>query len=136
MILGGTPIRLAAIPVGNEQFIAWNINDRQYTNPMIDFTPKDNVTTAIAKFSGSIVNQVKGMAGQNATNINVSVEGGYLVLPAEVEANAEIYSIDGRLTKRTGVVGNRINIRNLPDGSYVLVLTADGLRQTATFVTK
>ena len=61
-------------------------------------------------------------------------EGEYLVLPADVDAEAAIYAMDGKLTKKTGVVGNRIYISNLPDGAYVLVLTADGRRQTATFV--
>ena len=56
------------------------------------------------------------------------------MLPAEVEASAGIYSVDGRQVKRTGVVGHRINISDLPAGAYVLTLTADGLRQSAQFV--
>lgn len=134
VILGGTPIRIAAIPVGNEQFICWDINGKEYSSPMIDFTPKDDVTVATAKFSGEIANQVKSVAGQNAERINVTIEGEYLVLPADVDAEAAIYAMDGKLTKKTGVVGNRIYISNLPDGAFVLVLTADGRRQTATFV--
>ena len=134
VILNGTPIRIAAVPVGNEQFICWDINGKEYSSPMIDFTPKDNVTVATAKFSGEIANQVKSVAGQNAERINVTIEGDYLVLPADVDAEAAIYAMDGKLTKKTGVVGNRIYISNLPDGAYVLVLTADGLRQTAAFV--
>lgn len=134
VILGGTPIRIAAVPVGNEQFICWDINGKEYSSPMIDFTPKDDVTVATAKFSGEIANQVKSVAGQNAERINVTIEGDYLVLPADVDAEAAIYAMDGKLNKKTGVVGNRIYISNLPDGAYVLVLTADGLRQTAAFV--
>ena len=136
VILNGTPICIAAVPVGNEQFINWEINGHQYSSPMIDFTPKDDVTIATAKFSGEIANQVKSVAGQNAETIYVTVEGSYLVLPADVEAEAAIYAMDGKLTKKTGVVGNRLYIGNLPDGAYVLVLTVDGRRQTATFVTK
>jgi len=134
VIIGGSPLRIAAIPVGNEQFICWDINGKEYSSPMIDFTPKDDVTVATAKFSGEIANQVKSVAGQNAERINVTIEGDYLVLPADVDAEAAIYAMDGKLTKKTGVVGNRIYISNLPDGAFVLVLTADGRRQTATFV--
>lgn len=134
VLIGGTPVRIAAVPVGNEQFTCWDINGHQYSNPMIDFTPKEDATVATAKFTGTIANQVKSVAGQNAETIYVTVEGSYLVLPADVEAEAAIYAMDGKLTKKTGVVGNRIYISNLPDGAYVLVLTADGLRQTAAFV--
>ena len=136
VLVGGTPVRIAAVPVGNEQFICWDINGHQYSNPMIDFTPKEDVTVATAKFTGTIANQVKSVAGQNAETIYVTIEGSYLVLPADVEAEAAIYAMDGKLTKKTGVVGNRLYIGNLPDGAYVLVLTVDGRRQTATFVTK
>ena len=134
VLIGGTPVRIAAIPVGNEQFTCWDINGHQYSNPMIDFTPKEDATVATAKFTGTIANQVKSVAGQNAETIYVTVEGSYLVLPADVEAEVAIYAMDGKLTKKTGVVGNRIYISNLPDGAFVLVLTADGRRQTATFV--
>jgi hypothetical protein len=136
VLIGGTPVRIAAVPVGNEQFTCWEINGHQYSNPMIDFTPKEDATVATAKFTGTIANQVKSVAGQNAETIYVTVEGSYLVLPADVEAEAAIYAMDGKLTKKTGVVGNRLYIGNLPDGAYVLVLTVDGRRQTATFVTK
>lgn len=136
VLVGGTPVRIAAVPVGNEQFTCWDINGHQYSNPMIDFTPKEDATVATAKFTGTIANQVKSVAGQNAETIYVTVEGSYLVLPADVEAEAAIYAMDGKLTKKTGVVGNRLYIGNLPDGAYVLVLTVDGRRQTATFVTK
>lgn len=136
VLVGGTPVRIAAVPVGNEQFTCWDINGHQYSNPMIDFTPKEDATVATAKFTGTIANQVKSVAGQNAETIYVTVEGCYLVLPADVEAEAAIYAMDGKLTKKTGVVGNRLYIGNLPDGAYVLVLTVDGRRQTATFVTK
>jgi len=134
VIVGGTPVRIAAVPVGNEQFVCWNINGKEYNSPMIDFTVKDDNTVATAKFTGTIANQVKGIAGQNAENIYVTIEGGYLVLPNDVEAEASIYAMDGKLTKKTGVVGNRIYINNLPDGAYVLVLSIDGRRQTATFI--
>lgn len=134
VIIGGTPVRIAAVPVGNEQFVCWDVNGKEYNSPMIDFTPKDDYTVATAKFTGEISNQVKGIAGQGSESINVTIEGGYLVLPADVEAEAAIYATDGRLTKKTGVVGSRIYINNLPDGAYVLVLTIDGRRQAATFV--
>lgn len=134
VIIGGTPVRIAAVPVGNEQFVCWDVNEKEYNSPMIDFTPKDDYTVATAKFTGEISNQVKGIAGQGSESINVTIEGGYLVLPADVEAEAAIYATDGRLTKKTGVVGSRIYINNLPDGAYVLVLTVDGRRQAATFV--
>ncbi len=131
----GDPVRLAAVPVGDKEFVSWTINGKEYANPMMDFTVKDDITTATAKFSGEILTQVKA-ADSSIETISVQVEGNYLVLPADVEATACLYSADGRLVKRTGVVGNKINISDLPASAYILRLNAEGLFQTAQFVKK
>lgn len=129
----GNPVRLAAVPVGDSKFVSWTINGKENTNAMIDFTVKDDITTATAKFSGEIVNQVK-TADSSIENISVVVDGNYLVLPTDLDATASLYATDGRLVKRTGVVGNKINICDLPTGAYILSLTANGKRQNAQFV--
>lgn len=129
----GNPVRLAAVPVGDSKFVSWTINGKENTNAMIDFTVKDDITTATAKFSGEIVNQVK-TADSSIENISVVVDGNYLVLPTDLDATASLYATDGRLVKRTGVVGNKINISDLPTGAYILSLTANGKRQNAQFV--
>ena len=129
----GNPVRLAAVPVGDSKFVSWTINGKENTNAMIDFTVKDDITTATAKFSGEIVNQVK-TADNSIENISVVVDGNYLVLPTDLDATASLYATDGRLVKRTGVVGNKINISDLPTGAYILSLTANGKRQNAQFV--
>ena len=131
----GNPVRLAAVPVGDNKFVSWTINGKEYANQMMDFTVKDDITTATAKFSGEILTQVKA-ADSSIETISVQVEGNYLVLPADVEATASMYSADGRLVKRTGVVGNKINISDLPASAYILRLNAEGLFQTAQFVKK
>ncbi|MBR4534251.1 MAG: T9SS type A sorting domain-containing protein [Bacteroidaceae bacterium] len=131
----GNPVRLAAVPVGDNKFVSWTINGKEYANQMMDFTVKDDITTATAKFSGEILTQVKA-ADSSIETISVQVEGNYLVLPSDVEATASMYSADGRLVKRTGVVGNKINISDLPASAYILRLNAEGLFQTAQFVKK
>lgn len=100
---------------------------------MIDFTVKDDVTTATAKFSGDIHNFVKA-ADSSIDRIEVRVDGNYLVLPASVEASASIYAADGHLAKRTGVVGDRMNISDLPAGAYILSLNCQGKLQNAKFL--
>lgn len=129
----GNPIRLAAIPVGNAEFVSWTINGKEYTEPLIDFTVKDDINTATAKFSGEIVNYIKA-AESSIGQINVRIEGNYLILPSELEGAACIYATDGRLVKRTGVVGDHLSIGDLPSGAYVLALTANGQRWNAEFV--
>ena len=132
-VVVGHPVRLAAIPVGENKFVSWDINGKEYTDPMIDFTVKDDVTTATAKFSGDIHNFVKA-ADSSIDKIEVRVDGNYLVLPASVEASASIYAADGHLAKRTGVVGDRMNISDLPSGAYVLSLNCQGKLQNAKFL--
>lgn len=129
----GNPIRLAAIPVGKAEFVSWTVNGKEYTEPLIDFTVKDDINTATAKFSGEIVNHIKA-ADSNIGQINVRIEGDYLILPSDTEGAACIYATDGRLVKRTGVIGDHLSIGDLPSGAYVLALTANGQRWNAQFV--
>ena len=129
----GNPVRLAAVPVGDSKFQCWSINGEDYTDALMDFKVKDDITVATAKFTEKVATRIKSM-DSNVKPINVTIEGNYLVLPAEVKASAVIYAVDGRQVKRTGVVGDLINISDLPAGAYVLTLTADGLRQSAQFV--
>ena len=129
----GNTIRLAAVPVGKGEFQSWDINGKEYTDPIMDFKIKDDITVATAQFNSGIATRIQSK-DSNVQPINVSIDGNYLILPNDIEASAAIYSIDGRLTKSLGVVGDRINIGDMPSGTYVLTLTNGGLRQSAQFV--
>lgn len=133
-VFEGNPVRLAALPVGDGEFINWNINGKEYTSPMIDFTAKEDFTTATAIFNGGIENAVKGMKSPLKEDISVSIEGGILRFTNEVEGEVAIYSMDGRIVKQVGVVGNQIIISDLPGGPYILSLTSEGQKQSVKFV--
>lgn len=127
-------VRLAAIPVGNSEFINWEINGKTYSQPMIDYTVGEDEVTAIAHFSGEITTGVKGVKAPNTEEITVSIEGGTLRLPEFIEGDASFYSVDGRLVKQVGVVGDRIVISDLPAGAYVLTIGVEGRTLSARFV--
>lgn len=127
-------VRLAAIPVGDSEFINWEINGKTYNQPMIDYTAKEDEITAIAHFSGEITTAVKGVKAPTSEEITVSIEGGTLRLPEFIEGDASFYSVDGRLVKQVGVVGDRIVISDLPAGAYVLTIGVEGRTLSARFV--
>lgn len=127
-------VRLAAIPVGNSEFINWEINGKTYSQPMIDYTVGEDEVTAIAHFSGEITTGVKGVKAPTTEQITVSIEGGTLRLPEFIEGDASFYSVDGRLVKQVGVVGDRIVISDLPAGAYVLTIGVEGRTLSARFV--
>lgn len=130
----GNVVRLAAIPVGNSEFINWEINGKTYSQPMIDYTVGEDEITAIAHFSGEITTGVKGVKAPTTEEITVSIEGGTLRLPEFIEGDASFYSVDGRLVKQVGVVGDRIVISDLPAGAYVLTIGVEGRTLSARFV--
>jgi len=127
-------VRLAAIPVGDSEFINWEINGKTYSQPMIDYTAKEDEITAIAHFSGEITIGVKGVKAPTTEQITVSIEGGTLRLPEFIEGDASFYSVDGRLVKQVGVIGDRIVISDLPAGAYVLTIGVEGRTLSARFV--
>ena len=127
-------VRLAAIPVGDSEFINWEINGKTYSQPMIDYTAKEDEITAIAHFSGEITTGVKGVKAPTTEQITVSIEGGTLRLPDFIEGDASFYSVDGRLVKQVGVIGDRIGISDLPAGAYVLTIGVEGRTLSARFV--
>jgi len=127
-------VRLAAIPVGDSEFINWEINGKTYSQPMIDYTAKEDEITAIAHFSGEITTGVKGVKAPTTEQITVSIEGGTLCLPEFIEGDASFYSVDGRLVKQVGVIGDRIVISDLPAGAYVLTIGVEGRTLSARFV--
>ena len=130
----GNVVRLAAVPVGDGKFVNWEINGKQYTQPLIDYTVTDDAVTAIAHFSGDVTTNVKGVTPPSSEQITVSIEGGILRLPESVEGDASFYSVDGRMVKQVGVVGDRIVISDLPAGAYVLTLYVEGRILSARFV--
>ena len=130
----GNVVRLAAVPVGDGEFVNWEINGKQYTQPLIDYTVTDDAVTAIAHFSGDVTTNVKGVTPPSSEQITVSIEGGILRLPESVEGDASFYSVDGRMVKQVGVVGDRIVISDLPAGAYVLTLYVEGRILSARFV--
>jgi len=130
----GNVVRLAAVPVGDGEFVNWEINGKQYTQPLIDYTVTDDAVTAIAHFSGDVTTNVKGVTPPSSEQITVSIEGGFLRLPESVEGDASFYSVDGRMVKQVGVVGDRIVISDLPAGAYVLTLYVEGRILSARFV--
>lgn len=130
----GNVVRLAAVPVGDGEFVNWEINGKQYTQPLIDYTVTDDAVTAIAHFSGDVTTNVKGVTPPSSEQITVSIEGSFLRLPESVEGDASFYSVDGRMVKQVGVVGDRIVISDLPAGAYVLTLYVEGRILSARFV--
>ena len=132
-IVGGV-VRLTAIPVTDDKFLKWTINGTDYTDPMIDFTIKEPITTAKAVFGGSATNRAS--VKQEMTTINVKYDDQFVYFSADVEGSVSIYNIDGKLVKSLGVIGDRVGIYDLPQGSYVLTLTTADGAQTARFQKK
>lgn len=130
----GSVVRLIAIPVTDDKFQKWTINGTDYTDPMIDFTIKDPITKAKAVFGGSATNRAS--VKQEMTTINVKYDDQFVYFSADVEGSVSIYNIDGKLVKSLGVIGDRVGIYDLPQGSYVLTLTTADGAQTARFQKK
>ena len=133
-VLVGSVIRLTAIPVKDDMFQKWVINGVDYTDPMIDFTIKDAITTAKAVFSGTATSRAS--VKQDMTNVSLRYDDQFVYFSADVEGSVSIYNIDGKLMKTLGVIGDRVGIYDLPQGNYVLTLTTADGAQTARFMKK
>lgn len=115
-VIVGAPVRLSAIPVGNDAFQKWTINGNDYTNAMIDFKTTAQETVATAVFSGNSSAVSTPVHPSNSLEFSES----YITLPGEMEGTARIYTFDGKLVKQLGVVGDQIGIYDLPAGAYVV----------------
>lgn len=134
-VVVGSVVRLTAIPVTDDKFQKWTINGTDYTDPMIDFTIKEPVTKATAVFGGQATNRVRRVQ-QDMTTINVKYDDQFVYFSAEVAGSVNIFNIDGKLVKKLGVIGDRVGIYDLPQGSYVLTLTTSDGAHTARFQKK
>ena len=115
-VIVGSPVRFSAIPVGNDKFQKWTVNGKDYTDAMIDFKTTDQHTVATAVFSGLST----AVSSPIQTNGSLDFNDSYITLPNEMEGSARIYTLDGKLVKQIGVVGDQIGIYDLPAGAYVL----------------
>ena len=128
----GSLVRLSAIPVGNDKFQKWTVNGKDYADAMIDFKTTSQNTEATAVFSGSSTAVSRPMQTNSSLDFNES----YIILPNEMEGSARIYTLDGKLVKQIGVVGDQIGIYDLPAGAYVLSFQHEEGAINARFVKK
>ena len=131
-VIVGSPVRLSAIPVGNDKFQKWTVNGKDYTDAMIDFKTINRKTEATALFSGASTAVSRPMQTNSSLDFNES----YITLPNEMEGSARIYTLDGKLVKQIGVVGDQIGIYDLPAGAYVLSFQHEEGVINARFVKK
>ena len=131
-VIVGSPVRLSAIPVGNDKFQKWTVNGKDYADAMIDFKTTSQNTEATAVFSGSSTAVSRPMQTNSSLDFNES----YIILPNEMEGSARIYTLDGKLVKQIGVVGDQIGIYDLPAGAYVLSFQHEEGAINARFVKK
>lgn len=131
-VIVGSPVRLTAIPVTDDKFLKWTINEKDYEVPVLDFKTSEPETTAKAVFGGMSSAVTRPMMA----NTTLNSDGRYIYLPAEVEGTARIYTLDGKLTKTIGVVGDQIGIYDLPTGAYVLTMESESGMVNARFLKK
>lgn len=131
-VIVGSPVRFSAIPVGNDKFQKWTVNGKDYTDAMIDFKTTDQHTVATAVFSGLST----AVSSPIQTNGSLDFNDSYITLPNEMEGSARIYTLDGKLVKQIGVVGDQIGIYDLPAGAYVLSFQHEEGAINARFVKK
>lgn len=131
-VIVGSPVRLTAIPVTDDKFQKWTINEKDYEVPVLDFKTSEPETTAKAVFGGMSSAVTRPMMA----NTTLNSDGRYIYLPAEVEGTARIYTLDGKLTKTIGVVGDQIGIYDLPTGAYVLTMESESGMVNARFLKK
>lgn len=131
-VVVGATVRIAAVPVG-EKFTKWSINGKDYTDPMIDFKTTESNTTATAIFGNGAINNIQAV---ESGNFDLKFGEKYITLPRDVEGSARIYTLDGRLVKSVGVVGDQIGIYDLPTGNYLISLEHDGTTTNARFLKK
>lgn len=131
-VIVGSPVRLSAIPVGNDKFQKWTVNGKDYTDAMIDFKTTVQHTTAMAVFSNSASSVLSPMQSNSSLIFNDS----YITLPADMEGTARIFTLDGKQVKQIGVVGDQIGIYDLPTGAYVLSFQHDDGVINARFLKK
>jgi len=120
-VVVGSPVRLTAIPVTDDKFTKWEINGKDYTEPMMYFKTTEQHTTAKAVFGGKT-----DAVRQLQTNTSLEFNDSYITLPGDMEGVARIFTLDGRQVKQMGVVGDQIGIYDLPKGAYVLSFQHDG----------
>lgn len=121
-VIVGSPVRLSAVPVGNENFTKWTINGKDYTEPMMEFKTTAANTTAKAVFGGNVPSKIRNMQ----TNTSLSFDENYVTLPSQMEGVARIFTLDGKQVKRMGVASDQIGIYDLPAGAYILSFEHDG----------
>lgn len=121
-VIVGSPVRLSAVPVGNENFTKWVINGKEYTEPMMEFKTTEINTTAKAVFGGSVPSKIRSMQ----TNTSLNFDDQYITLPSKMEGVARIFTLDGKQVKRMGVASDQIGIYDLPKGAYILSVQHDG----------
>jgi len=120
-VVVGSNVRLAAIPVSGSEFQGWDINGTNYDVAMVDMTITDPETTAKAKFGEA--SSAPTQARQLKANASFSTDGQFVYLQGNIEGTAQIFTFDGKLMKRLGVIGDRIGIYDLPTGAYLIKVT-------------
>ena len=129
-VLVGSVVRLAAIPVSGVGFQNWDINGSEYTDGMVDLTISETETTAKAVFGGTPT----AIAPKQA-NASLRSDNQFIYLPDNAEGTVRIFSLDGKLMKSIGVIGQQVGIYDLPTGAYVVTLTTgSGETQVARFL--
>lgn len=118
----GSTIRLSAVPVGNDKFLKWVIDGKEYTDAMMDFKITSPNTTAQAIFGSEQTVAARSLQ----TNTSLEFNDSYITLPGDMEGVARIFTLDGKQVKQMGVVGDQIGIYDLPKGAYIVSFQHDG----------